>query len=189
MREIAFASQQAEQSSSVFARHHGPICGVRPRESDAPTRSLEIQYSPSDRRFVIAVIDTTAHHTLGRVNYNPREECEKGLDLRHHLPGITALRDLTPDHLEKLELFFSSRSNPLRHVVWRTSALFRGSGVHALDYVTAGELCRAHDLRDAYEYRGRWIFSVRPPASSGVYGADDGWRIAAYSEPARRVGS
>jgi len=47
----------------------------------------------------VVVCDTTVRHQLGASEYNKRRaECEEGVKLlKEHLPGISALRDVTPE--------------------------------------------------------------------------------------------
>jgi galactokinase len=106
---------------------------------------------------VIVVCDTGVTHDLASSAYNDRRaECERGVDvLRRWLPGIRALRDLSPADLEPLtgELPEPVRRR-CRHVVSenaRTQAA--AAALRAGDLVRFGRLmAESHrSLRDDYE--------------------------------------
>lgn len=67
-------------------------------------RSLEYTYEPFVSKDIIVVLmDTGVKHSLASSEYNTRrQECEKGVALvKEHVPGVSLLRDVTVDMLDK----------------------------------------------------------------------------------------
>jgi galactokinase len=104
---LARAGQQAEhkyvgakvgimdQLTAAMGRHDAALL--------IDCRSLDITYIPLDSaRISVVVCNTNVKHNLAASEYNKRrEECEQGVEiLKAHLPGITALRDVSREELE-----------------------------------------------------------------------------------------
>jgi galactokinase len=123
--------------------------------------------------------DTGLHHDNATSDYNRRRaECEAAVaELRQFLPGLRALRDLTPAQLDE----FGPRLDPAlrarcRHVVTEDARVAAtAAALAAGDFHRLGELVHAshRSLRDDYEVScpelDLMVEICRRPA--GVYGA------------------
>jgi galactokinase len=120
-------------------------------------RSLEFKLVKLPPGIQLVICNTMVKHELGSTEYNTRRaECEEGVrTLREVLPGIRALRDVTPVQLEKHRGLVDSKVfSRCRHVVTENERVksaaraFEAGDVHAL-----GPLMRdSHrSLRDDYE--------------------------------------
>jgi galactokinase len=120
-------------------------------------RTLEHEPVPLPEGAVVVIMDTKVQRGLADSAYNTRRaECEEGVRLlRAYLPSIEALRDVSPDALQR-------HADPLpenvhkrcRHVVYENQRVL--DGIAALQRGTAaafGELMDAShvSLRDDYE--------------------------------------
>ena len=121
-------------------------------------RDLSYSYSPLDPGLAsVVVVNSGVKHALVASEYNQRRrECEAGVAiLRRHNPGITALRDVTPEflarHLDELGPIVGRRC---RHVVEENSRTLTASeALAARDLTVLGRLMyESHEsLRDLYE--------------------------------------
>ena len=142
-------------------------------------RSLEFEMLPLPADIVLAVCNTGVKHSIAGGEYNRRrEQCEEGVQrLGAAMPGIRALRDVTPQQLEQHKALLPELIyRRCRHVVTEddrvhraVAALKRGS---LLDF---GELMAAshRSLRDDYEVSCRELDVMVEIAASqpGVIGA------------------
>ena len=120
-------------------------------------RSLQAQPLPLPPDVRVVVCNTGVKHQLAGGEYNVRRgQCEEGVRLLSSaLPGIQALRDVTPDHLEQYKhLLPDVIYRRCRHVVTENDRVQRAA--EALlkgDLATLGVLMAGshRSLRDAYE--------------------------------------
>ena len=140
-------------------------------------RALTAEAVPLDfTRAQVVICDTNVKHELASSEYNTRRaECEEGVRLlREVLPGIEALRDVSPEefaaHADRLPEVVRRRC---RHVVAENERTLRA--VAALgqgDLAETGRLMyESHaSLRDDYEVSCREL-DILVEAASGVGGA------------------
>jgi galactokinase len=127
----------------------------------------------------IVICDSMKRRGLVDSAYNERrQECQTGVRLlRHHLPGITALRDVTLDDLKQ---FGDSLPSPMdrrvRHVVrenWRVHAF--AEALRQGELIAAGTLMNdSHvSLRDDYAVSCTELDALAEAAwaTPGVYGS------------------
>ncbi len=121
-------------------------------------RSLQFEEVPFPSDEVVVIIaDTRVSRGLRNSEYNERRaQCQRGLNiLQKHLPGITALRDVTPEDLKR----YADEMPPLlyrrcRHVITENRrTLESAEALFAGDVRRFGELMvESHEsLRDDYE--------------------------------------
>ena len=120
-------------------------------------RRLDYELVPIPARTAIIVADTRVRRELVASEYNARRrECEEGVRLlQRYLPGITALRDVSPvqfaEHQDRLPDIVRRRC---RHVVHENDRVLRAvAALRAGDVGTFGQLMNeSHtSLRDDYE--------------------------------------
>lgn len=120
------------------------------------TRDLSYQLVPLPATVRVVVCDSRVERSLAASAYNQRRaECAEAVTLlRHHLPHITALRDVTADDLAR----YGATLPPLvlaraRHVVSENDRTLAGAAaLRAGNLDTFGALMRAShtSLRDGY---------------------------------------
>ncbi|MGA8489923.1 MAG: galactokinase [Terriglobales bacterium] len=142
-------------------------------------RSLDFQLLPMPRHLQFMVCNTMVRHEHASGGYNTRRrECEEGLQaLKHVLPAIRALRDVTLNELEQHQ----NRLSPiiykrLRHVVTENERVkMAASALQSGDMAQFGCLMAdSHrSLRDDYEVSAPELDLMVELASGqdGVYGA------------------
>jgi galactokinase len=159
---LALAGQQAEHT---FV---GTQCGIMDQLVAAlglrahalliDCRSLETEAIPMNIEGVAVVVcDTRVKHELASSEYNKRRaECARGVELlRQSLPGIRALRDVSPGEFEQYE---DSLPEPVRsrcrHIVTENERTLRAaSALRSGRLDLMGQLMHAShvSLRDDYE--------------------------------------
>ncbi|PYS81359.1 MAG: galactokinase [Acidobacteria bacterium] len=160
--ELALAGQEAEHT------YVGTMCGIMDQLTSAcgreghalliDCRSLETTAIPLDTtETVVVVCDTRVKHELASSAYNERRaDCERGVELlRHVLPAVTALRDVSVEDLQRyggcLPEIIRRRC---RHVVTENARTLRAAGaLRAGCMEEMGRLMwQSHEsLRDDYE--------------------------------------
>jgi galactokinase len=159
---LALAGQRAEHT------YVGTKCGIMDQFISAKARAehallidcRSLEATPVPLPFgdhALLVLDTGVRHQLASSEYNQRRaECEEGVRLlAQHVPGIRALRDVTPELLDRFGAELPVRiRRRCRHVVHENARTL--AAVDALrtgELKRFGELMRAsHDsLRDDYE--------------------------------------
>lgn len=160
-RELALTCQRAENE------YVGVNCGIMDQMTSVlgraghalllDCRTLEVKPMPLPQGVAIVVADTGVRRELAASEYNLRRaQCEEAVQrLAAHLPGLTALRDLTLADFER----FQHHLPPVvrcraRHVVTENGrVLAAAEALPAGDVATVGQLMReAHtSLRDDYE--------------------------------------
>jgi galactokinase len=182
--ELALAGQQAEH---IYV---GTKCGIMDqlaatfgRKGHAlliDCRSREMTHIPLDTSNTVVVIcDTRVKHELSSSEYNTRRaECERGVEiLQQVMPGIRALRDVSPDEFRTHEeLLPEPVRSRCRHVVMENErTLHAADALQAGDFDEVGRLMReSHaSLRDDYEVSCKELDVMADAANSieGVYGA------------------
>lgn len=182
-REVARICHRAENefvgTRSGIMDQFASCLGRRNHAMLLDCRSLAVDYVPLPAGVVMMVCNTMVRHELASGEYNKRRsECEQGVDILSRLiPGVRALRDVTPAQLES----FPAEFDPViqrrcRHVVEENRRV-----VAAVDALTTGNLDRLgvlmieshQSLRLDYEVSCDeldWMceFALRAP---GVYGA------------------
>ncbi|MCC6231332.1 MAG: galactokinase [Verrucomicrobiales bacterium] len=152
-----------------LAEHHfaGTRCGIMDQfvsahaQSDhailLDCRSLAYRHIPLPESLRLVICNSGVTHELASSEYNKRrEQCEAGVtQLRTTLPGIRALRDVTPEQLQHL----GARLDPVvlqrcRHVITenaRVESFAQALAQH--DLAAVGRLMEEshHSLRNDYE--------------------------------------
>jgi galactokinase len=142
-------------------------------------QSLEHQFVPVPREVQLVICNTMVKHDHGAGEYNVRRaECERGVQiLSTALPGIHALRDVTPADLEANRNVLNERIyKRCRHVVTenervlKTASALRTGGMQAVGALMADS---HRSLRDDYEVSCAELdlmvnIAAREP---GVYGS------------------
>lgn len=142
-------------------------------------RSLGYQTIPMPSGVKLIVGDTGVRRGLVSSEYNTRRsQCEEGVAiLQTVLPGITALRDVTPEQLEAhKQLLPEMTYRRCRHVVTEDARVLDAVEVmRAGDLVTLGQLLDAshESLRDDYEVSCTELDAMVEIARKqpGVYGS------------------
>jgi galactokinase len=181
--ELARLCQQAEN------RYVGVNCGIMDQAASACSehgrvmhldcRSLEYQTLPLPEGVVIVVADSGVRHTLAGSAYNDRRAvCEQAVALlKRHLPGIRALRDVSPADFNRLAPDMPHEVQMrARHVVQeidrtqRAVKLLRSGDMRAFGALM--NECHA-SLRDLYEVSCPELDVLTSVAQSltGCYGA------------------
>ena len=141
-------------------------------------RSLAHEFVPLPSSVAIVVSDTMVRRELVSSEYNlRRRECEEGVRLlRSYLPGIRALRDISPAQFEryagKLPEVVRKRC---RHVVYENQRVLEGAeALRKGDLARFGQLMNeSHaSLRDDYEVSCRELEVIAEAAQEveGAYG-------------------
>ncbi len=159
--EVALLCQRAEND------YVGVRCGMMDQMAAAwgqaghalllDCRTLEVTPVPLPEGVTILVADTGVRRALAGSKYNRRrQECEQAVRvLAHHLPGIRALRDVSPENLARLAHHLPEvLRKRARHVVTDNARV-----LNAVEALRAGEMermgeamRRSHQsLRDDYE--------------------------------------
>jgi galactokinase len=142
-------------------------------------RSLESRAIPIPAGVRLVISDTGVRRGLASSEYNTRRgQCEEGVALlRQALPGITALRDVTPAQLEShKDLLPEEVYRRCRHVVTEDARV-----LEAVQAMEAGDLAGLGSLLDASHESLRNDYEVSCPEldlmvelarrQPGVYGA------------------
>ncbi|HPH97500.1 MAG TPA: galactokinase [Anaerolineaceae bacterium] len=132
-------------------------CGVAGHALFLNTRTLEYGHMPLPTGTAIVVANSMVRHSLSGSEYNERRAaCEKAVSLlKASLPGIRALRDVTPDQFNELSgLLPAEIGKRARHVVEECARvdqaivyLAEGKAVEFGQLMFAGHA----SLRDLYE--------------------------------------
>ena len=160
-RDLALACQQAEND------YIGVKCGIMDQLTSAlaakdyalllDCRTLDVMPVPLPAGTSIVVADTGIRRQLAVSEYNTRRsQCEQAVRiLSPHLPEVTALRDVSPDDLERYrEQLPELTYRRARHVVTdNVRVLQAAEALRQEDVATVGALMKAcHiSLRDDYE--------------------------------------
>jgi galactokinase len=182
-RKLALACQRAE---NVYV---GVNCGIMDQMASAlgvkdhalllDCRTLETESVPLPEGVAIVVADTGVRRKLAASEYNVRrEQCERAVQLLSpDLPGIRALRDVSPDDLQRLrrhlpELIYRRA----RHVVADNARVLQAAeALQKGDVAMVGTLMKAcHvSLRDDYEVSSPELDRLAEAAweVEGCYGA------------------
>ena len=154
-------------------------CGHQGKALMLDCRSLEFKLLPVPSAVSLVICNTMIRHEHSKSGYNTRrEECSEAVRLLSAvLPGIRALRDVTPQDLERL----SSLLPPVilrrvRHVVTEDARVERAAAaLQRDDLATFGKLMNEshRSLRDDYQVSCRELdIAVELAAGQpGVYGA------------------
>jgi galactokinase len=135
--------------AAMGLRAHALLIDCRSLDTEAIAMNIE--------GVSVVVCDTRVKHELASSEYNKRRaECEQGVELlREVLPGIRALRDVTPEQLAQYE---ERLPEPVRrrcrHVVTENArTLGAAEALRTGDLLTMGQLMGAshRSLRDDYE--------------------------------------
>jgi galactokinase len=120
-------------------------------------RSLAYELLPLNSDVRLVICNTMVKHELAGGEYNKRRaDCEAGVKaLQKHLPDITALRDVTPEQLERYKDELPERVyRRCRHVVTEDQRVTdSAAALKAGDLKKFGQLMYAshNSLRDDYE--------------------------------------
>ncbi|MBA3768028.1 MAG: galactokinase [Acidobacteria bacterium] len=159
---LALAGQEAEHA---FV---GTKCGIMDQLVAAlgrrghalliDCRSLEVEAIPINlESLAVVVCDTRVQHELSSSEYNKRRaECERGVELlREWLPGIRALRDVSPPEFEQYESRLPDTiRRRCRHVVTENARTLEAArSLRTGNREEMGQLmaCSHRSLRDDYE--------------------------------------
>ncbi len=154
-------------------------CGRSDQALLLDCRSLEYEMLPLSQNAKLVICNTMVKHRLAGGEYNERRaQCEAALRyFARSLPGIRALRDVTPDDLERAgtelpEIIYRRA----RHVISENARVIRASlALKGNDFDAFGQLMnQSHvSLRDDYEVSCPELDLMVELASQveGVYGA------------------
>jgi galactokinase len=154
-------------------------CGQAGRALLLDCRSLDQRWLPLSGDALMVVCNTMVKHELASGEYNRRRaECEAGVErLARCLPGVRALRDVTPDELERYgnelpEVVYRR----CRHVIGENARVIEAAGaLERNDLAAFGNLMsESHrSLRDDYQVSCDELDLLVGLASrvEGVYGA------------------
>lgn len=181
--ELALLCQRAENE------YVGVRCGIMDQMASVwgrkdhaillDCRTLEVEMVPIPPGVAIVVADTLVRRELAASEYNRRrQECEEAVRiLSNYLPGIRALRDVSPEDLAQ----YGHHLPPVllkraRHVVHSNArVLATAAAFRAGDLETVGEaMRRSHiSLRDDYEVSSPELDTLAEAAWEvpGCYGA------------------
>jgi len=142
-------------------------------------RSLERRLVPIDAKVRLVMSNSMVHHQHAAGEYNlRRRDCEEGVRrLSAVLPGIKALRDVTPEQLEEhADLLTPVIYRRCRHVVTENDRTVRAAdALEAGDLVLVGRLMHeSHvSMRDDFEISCPEVDAMVEvnAAVDGVYGA------------------
>jgi galactokinase len=142
-------------------------------------RSLDRRLVPIDRAVRLVICNTMVRHEHAAGEYNlRRRDCEEGVArLSKALPGITALRDVTPGELEaNADLLTPLIHRRCRHVVSENDRTVRAAdALEAGDLALFGRLMNeSHvSMRDDFEISCREVDVMVElnAAAPGVHGA------------------
>ncbi len=142
-------------------------------------RSLDHRLVPIDRRVRMVICNTMVHHEHAAGEYNlRRRDCEEGVRrLSAALPGITALRDVTLEQLERhADLLSPVVYRRCRHVVTENERTLRAAdALDAGDLQLFGQLMGESQvsMREDFEISCREVdvMVALNAAAEGVYGA------------------
>jgi galactokinase len=142
-------------------------------------RSLERKLVPIEAKVRLVMCNTMVHHEHAAGEYNlRRRDCEEGVRrLSAVLPGIKALRDVTPEELERhANLLPPTIYRRCRHVITENDRTVR-----AAEALEAGDLALCGRLMNESHVSMRDDFEISCPevdlmvevnaAADGVYGA------------------
>lgn len=181
--EVALLCQRAENE------YVGVRCGIMDQMASVwgragyaillDCRTLEVNHVPIPAGVAIVVADTLVRRELAASEYNRRRrECEEAVRiLAQYIPGIRALRDVTPEDLER----FGHRLPPVllkraRHVVHSNARVLTAVEAFRIgDLEAVGQaMRRSHiSLRDDYEVSSPELDALAEAAWEvpGCYGA------------------
>lgn len=182
-RDLALACQRAENG------YVGVNCGIMDQIASGlgveghalllDCRTLETESVPLPSGIAIVVADTGVRRQLAASEYNVRRtQCEQAVQmLSEHLPGICALRDVSPDDLERLQAHLPEIVHRrARHVVTDNARVLQAAqALREGDVTAVGVLMKAcHvSLRDDYEVSSPELDRLAEAAweVEGCYGA------------------
>jgi galactokinase len=168
---VGVACGIADQMSSLLGREGHALL--------LDCRTLVGEQVPLPGGFAIVICDTGVRRQLSDGSLNARRaECEEGVRLlRPHLPGLTALRDVGADDLERLgRLLPRSIRRRVRHVVTEIERVHTGAkALRAGDLGAFGAAVNASHLSSRVNYEST-IFELDALAEAawavdGCYGA------------------
>jgi galactokinase len=181
--DVALICQQAEH------QYAGSPCGIMDQFISAngraghalllDCRSLEFEYLPMPAGAKVVICDSRVKHSVSGGEYAERRAaCEAGVaHIRKSLPGIRALRDVTPQQLERYKGGLSDVTyRRCRHVVGEIQrTLDAAAALKSGDLARFGQLMyESHrSLRDDYEVSCGELDVLVDLAQhvNGVYGA------------------
>ena len=179
---LALACQRAEHEfagTRCGIMDQFVVCHARPDHALLlDTRTLEMRWLPLPDEVAIVVCNTMTTHTLAGSAYNDRRaDCEAGVcAIAARVPGVRALRDVTPAILETNRDALPDRIyRRCRHVVTENARVL--DAAHALeqgDLDAFGSLMGAshRSLRDDYDVSCPELDTmVESALGAGVYGA------------------
>ena len=159
---LALAGQTAEHV------HVGIMCGIMDQFTSVHAlknhailldcRSLESQQIPLKLdKYQVVICDTKVRHTLASSQYNQRrQDCQSGVKLLSAaLPGIRALRDVSPEELERHRSFLPDIVyRRCRHVIGENDRTLKAAVALSSGQLVAmgGLMAASHQsLRDDYQ--------------------------------------
>ena len=154
-------------------------CGAADRALLLDCRSLEYELQPLPEQARLVIANTMVRHDLASGEYNRRRaECEEAVaHLARRLPGVKALRDVTPAQLAQHGEGLAERPRKrARHVVAENERVAQASeALRGGDIARFGRLMAAshNSLRDDYEVSCKELDLMVGFANEveGVYGS------------------
>jgi galactokinase len=182
-RELARACQRAENSyvglNSGILDQMASALGKRDHALLLDCRTLDAELVPLPEDTAIVVSDSGVRRELASSEYNVRyAQCQQAVQmLSQHLPGIQALRGVSPGDLERLKTHLPELVHRrARHVVTDNDRVLQAAeALRAGNVETVGALMKAcHvSLRDDYEVSSPELDVLAQAAweVEGCYGA------------------
>jgi galactokinase len=179
---LALACQRAEHEfagTRCGVMDQFVVCHARPDHALLlDTRTLEMKWLPLPDQIAIVVCDTMTRHALAGSAYNDRRaDCEAGVRaIAARVPGVRALRDVTPAILETNRAALPDRVyRRCRHVVTENARVLDAAySLDQGDLDAFGSLMGAshRSLRDDYDVSCLELDAmVEIALGAGAYGA------------------
>ena len=171
--QIARAAQHAENGfvgvNCGIMDQFISVLGQENRALLIDCRSLDYELVPMPENVALVIGNTKASRSLASSAYNTRRsECESGVALLQGvLPGIRALRDVTPEQLEEHKALLPENVyRRCRHIVGENARVLK-----TVEALAAGDLAAVGRLLDASHASLRDDYEVSSPALDAMVAA------------------
>ena len=142
-------------------------------------RTLDWEATPLPAEVLLVIADTGTRRSLTTSHYNERRaDCEAAVEaLKHHLPGITALRDVSPEQFDQLKSDIPEQPRRrAEHIIHENRRVLA-----AAEALKAGDVTRLGNLMDESQISSRDLFEASGPQLDAM------WKVA-HGHPARLGG-
>ena len=142
-------------------------------------RTLDWEATPLPAEVLLVIADTGTRRSLTTSHYNERRaDCEAAVEaLRRSIPGISALRDVSPEQFEQLKSEVPEQPRlRAEHIINENRRVLA-----AAEALKAGDVARLGGLMDESQISSRDLFEASGPQLDAM------WK-AAHGHPARLGG-